>query len=102
MHHRQLQETYGLVNNREMPEWGARIFSPMCVLVRPSSPEDMAKFVKYAIAVSRVTYELSLLATPVPSDEYVVNVVNVVNMHNHAQCDTMQCTAYACSSSLAP
>lgn len=69
--HRQLQETYGLVNNREMPEWGARIFSPWCVLVRPTSPEDMEKFIKYAIAVARLHYELSLLATPVPSDEYV-------------------------------
>ncbi len=69
--HRQLQETYGLSSNRDMPEWGARIFSPLCVLVRPTAPDDMTKFIRYAIAVARVHLELSLLATPVPSNEYV-------------------------------
>jgi hypothetical protein len=33
-------------NNRRIPAWGAAIFSPACVCIRPSSPEQLAGFAK--------------------------------------------------------
>lgn len=38
---------------RSIPEWGSRIFSPLCVCIRPDRPEELGGFLKYAIALTR-------------------------------------------------
>ena len=48
---RELQEAYQLTNTRSIPDWGKDIFSDLCIIMRPSSLEDIASFVKYTIAL---------------------------------------------------
>lgn len=38
---------------RNIPEWGGKIFSPLCVCMRPDTPEELGGFMKYAIALTR-------------------------------------------------
>lgn len=57
--HRQLQEKHGLQNNRKIPEWGQDIFSDMCVIMRPESPDELQRFMLYCIDLHRVHLHLS-------------------------------------------
>jgi hypothetical protein len=41
------------VHDRKIPEWGKSIFSSQCVCIRPSEPEELAGFMKYAVALTR-------------------------------------------------
>lgn len=50
---RELQARYGLETNRRVPDWGAAIFSPLCVLMRPETDADLAAFLKYTIALAQ-------------------------------------------------
>jgi phycocyanobilin:ferredoxin oxidoreductase len=60
---RRLQSQYG--TQRAAPDWGREIFSDVCVLVRPTGPEDVAAFVTYAAALTRVHLEVARLQQPV-------------------------------------
>ena len=51
---RELQARYQLESNRSIPEWGAAIFSPLCVIVRPDSSEEVGRFLKYALALTQL------------------------------------------------
>ena len=42
----------GLEQRRKIPEWGAQIFSPLAVVFTPSGADELAGFVKYAIALT--------------------------------------------------
>jgi phycocyanobilin:ferredoxin oxidoreductase len=61
----ELQIKYGLESNRTIPEWGSAIFSKLCVIVRPESPQEVAKFLKYAIALANFHVQIGRLAVPV-------------------------------------
>jgi len=60
-----LQEKYNVKTNRSIPEWGKEIFSPLCVLMRPSDPEDVRKFMKYGLALADFHVQFAKLSTPV-------------------------------------
>lgn len=60
-----LQGRYGMESNRSVPEWGAAIFSPLCVCLRPQAPADVAAFLKYAIALINFHVQIGRLAEPV-------------------------------------
>eukprot|EP00878_Enallax_costatus_P036046 GHUV01040331.1.p1 GENE.GHUV01040331.1~~GHUV01040331.1.p1 ORF type:complete len:122 (+),score=13.34 GHUV01040331.1:245-610(+) len=38
---------------RKIPDWGKQIFSPLCVCIKPEAPEELAGFMKYAVALTR-------------------------------------------------
>jgi phycocyanobilin:ferredoxin oxidoreductase len=61
----ELQIKYGLESNRTIPDWGSAIFSKLCVIVRPSAPQEVAKFLKYTIALANFHVQLGRLAVPV-------------------------------------
>jgi phycocyanobilin:ferredoxin oxidoreductase len=63
----ELQIKYGLESNRTIPEWGSAIFSKMCVIVRPNTPQEVASFLKYAIALANFHVQIGRLAVPVGS-----------------------------------
>ncbi|KAK9814432.1 hypothetical protein WJX72_005832 [[Myrmecia] bisecta] len=65
---RRLQQQYRMVNNRSIPDWGAAIFSDACVIIRPTSDEELADFLKYCIALVRVHLHMSLNAMPVQTN----------------------------------
>ncbi|KAK9796624.1 hypothetical protein WJX73_002588 [Symbiochloris irregularis] len=60
-----LQSQLGLSSNRQTPEWGKAIFSDLCLLMRPTSPQDLAGFLKYAIALHQAYLTSFANATPV-------------------------------------
>lgn len=68
---RKIQAQYNMENNRTTPEWGNAIFSEMCVIMRPITSGDLADFLKYAIALSRMHMQLARLATPVQHNKCV-------------------------------
>jgi hypothetical protein len=39
--------------SRSIPDWGKAIFSPLAVCMRPTTPEGLAGFIKYCIALTR-------------------------------------------------
>lgn len=51
----ELQDTFltDAANQRAIPEWGTSIFSPLCVCIRPQNAEELAGFMKYAVALTR-------------------------------------------------
>ena len=49
---RELQTRFSVQNNRTVPDWGKAIFSTECVLMRPTDGQQIAEFLKYAIALS--------------------------------------------------
>jgi hypothetical protein len=51
---RELQTRYGLKSNREVPEWGRAIFSPLCVIMRPTSADELGRFLKYTLALNQM------------------------------------------------
>eukprot|EP00889_Picochlorum_renovo_P003251 jgi/Picre1/30281/NNA_005645.t1 len=59
-----LQDTYNVATNRGIPDWGRDIFSPLCILLRPTSPEDMGGFLKYTLALINFHLQFARLATP--------------------------------------
>ncbi|KAG7668407.1 hypothetical protein Ndes2526B_g00872 [Nannochloris sp. 'desiccata'] len=61
----ELQIKYGLESNRTIPDWGSAIFSKLCVIVRPSTPQEVAQFLKYAIALANFHVQIGRLAVPV-------------------------------------
>ena len=61
---RQLQEKYGLQNNRKIPEWGQDIFSDMCVIMRPQSQDELQRFMLYCNDLHRVYLHLSFHVPP--------------------------------------
>ena len=61
---RQLQEKYGLQNNRKIPEWGQDIFSDMCVIMRPQSHDELQRFMLYCNDLHRVYLHLSFHVPP--------------------------------------
>ncbi|KAF6265515.1 phycocyanobilin ferredoxin oxidoreductase-like protein [Scenedesmus sp. NREL 46B-D3] len=55
---------------RNIPEWGGKIFSPLCVCMRPDTPEELGGFMKYAIALTRAHLMYSQLLEPLrPTDK---------------------------------
>lgn len=65
MHDLQAQYLTDADNARRVPEWGQNIFSPACVCIRPTSADDVAGFLRYAVALHRAHMMLSTLLTPV-------------------------------------
>lgn len=59
------QERYGVATNRSIPEWVTAIFSQLCVLMRPQTPEEVGAFLKYAIALCAFHAQMGRLAAPV-------------------------------------
>ena len=55
----------GLSGQREVPDWGRQIFSAGCLCLRPSGPEQLAGFVKYAIALHRAHILYAYMCDPV-------------------------------------
>lgn len=56
---------------REVPEWGARIFSPLCVLIRPSDgggEEDVAAFAEYVRTLLAFHLEQAAAAQPLDDE----------------------------------
>lgn len=51
---RDLQARYGLESNRGVPDWGRAIFSPLCIIVRPQSGDELGRFLKYALALTQM------------------------------------------------
>lgn len=47
-----LQATFGMASNRQVPQWGAAIFSAHCVIVRPQEPGHLAAFLAYTRALT--------------------------------------------------
>lgn len=64
---RELQEKYGVATNRFIPDWGKQIFSELCICSRPSSPTEVAAFLKYAIGLANFQAQIGRLAGPVGS-----------------------------------
>lgn len=62
---RSLQSKYNVESNRVIPEWGKDIFSPLCVCMRPSSPEDVGTFIKYALALFDFHTQFARLCNPI-------------------------------------
>ena len=60
-----LQERYSVKTNRAIPDWGKEIFSPLCVLMRPTNPEDVGKFMRYCLALADFHIQFAKLSTPV-------------------------------------
>ncbi|KAF8066305.1 pcyA [Scenedesmus sp. PABB004] len=56
------------VRGRSIPEWGSKIFSPLCVCMRPEQPEELGGFLKYAIALTRAHLMYSRLLQPIAPD----------------------------------
>uniref|UniRef100_A0A383VNQ6 Phycocyanobilin:ferredoxin oxidoreductase n=1 Tax=Tetradesmus obliquus TaxID=3088 RepID=A0A383VNQ6_TETOB len=55
---------------RNIPEWGAQIFSSLCVCMKPNTPEELGGFMKYAIALTRAHLMYSQLLEPLrPTDK---------------------------------
>ncbi|KAJ9522471.1 hypothetical protein QJQ45_008231 [Haematococcus lacustris] len=54
--------------NRSIPEWGSRIFSPACVCLRPDSKQQLVGFMKYALALHRAHLDLAQRLEPLPAD----------------------------------
>ncbi|GIL51368.1 hypothetical protein Vafri_7374 [Volvox africanus] len=50
---------------RSIPDWGVSTFSPLALCIKPSTPEELAAFAKYAVALHRAYLTLSLNAAPV-------------------------------------
>ncbi|GLC43951.1 hypothetical protein PLESTB_000213300 [Pleodorina starrii] len=50
---------------RRIPDWGAASFSPLALCITPTTPEELAAFAKYAVALHRAHLSLSLNAEPV-------------------------------------
>lgn len=59
---RDLQSTYK--TPRSLPQWGREIFSDVCVAVRPTSPEEVASFITYAAALTRLHMQVAKLQQP--------------------------------------
>ena len=60
-----LQQKYGVQTNSNIPEWGKQIFSDFCIQMRPESPEDVGKFLKYTLAIVSFHLQFARLALPV-------------------------------------
>lgn len=57
--YRQLQEKHGLQNNRKIPDWGQDIFSEMCVIMRPTSQDELLRFMLYCNDLHRVYLQVA-------------------------------------------
>ncbi|KAL3149332.1 hypothetical protein ABBQ32_002138 [Trebouxia sp. C0010 RCD-2024] len=65
---RELQRQYHLDNNRSIPQWGHEIFSDLCIIMRPSEPQEVANFIKYAIALTQAHLQISKQTSTVQSN----------------------------------
>ena len=63
-----LQQKYDVRTNSDIPEWGKKIFSKFCIQMRPESPEDVGKFLKYTLALVHFHLQFARLALPVTAD----------------------------------
>jgi len=52
-----MQSDMQLEGHRAIPEWGQQIFSKHCLCMRPSSPEEVAIFVEYALGIAQLTVD---------------------------------------------
>lgn len=50
---------------RRIPDWGTAIFSAACVCIRPTTPAELAGFLRYAVALHRAHMQLAQLVGPV-------------------------------------
>lgn len=66
---RALQQQYHLENNRAVPSWGKEIFSDLCIIMRPSAPEELANFIKYTIALTQAHLQISSQTSTVQSNK---------------------------------
>ena len=64
-----LQQKYGVETNSDIPEWGKRIFSECCIQMRPESPEDVGRFLKYTLALVHFHLQFARLALPVADSD---------------------------------
>lgn len=62
---RDLQARYGLESNRGVPDWGRAIFSPLCIIVRPQSGDELGRFLKYALALTQMHVQIAKIAHPI-------------------------------------
>lgn len=62
---RELQARYGVENNRQVPDWGRSIFSPLCIIMRPQTNEELGRFLKYTIALSLYHTRVGQIVNPV-------------------------------------
>ena len=53
-----------MASNRSTPEWGTAIFSPLCVLMRPTTGEELGAFLKYTLALVHLHVQLSKAVRP--------------------------------------
>lgn len=60
-----IQKKYDVATNRSIPDWGKEIFSEYCILMRPETPADVGKFIKYALALTHFHVQFARLANPV-------------------------------------
>lgn len=56
--------------SRAMPDWGREIFSEQCIMIRPDSADELERFFKYAIALTRVHLRLARNAEPVQTNRW--------------------------------
>mmetsp|Transcript_25182 Transcript_25182/g.59952 ORF Transcript_25182/g.59952 Transcript_25182/m.59952 type:complete len:149 (-) Transcript_25182:251-697(-) len=54
---------------RDVPEWGQKIFSDLCVLVRPTTAKEVGGFVKYVAASLTLHLKTSYLVDPVDGSQ---------------------------------
>jgi phycocyanobilin:ferredoxin oxidoreductase len=47
------------LGQRSIPDWGKAIFSQLCVCIRPNTPEELAGFIKYAVALTRMHLQVT-------------------------------------------
>lgn len=64
-----LQQKYDIHTNSDIPEWGRNIFSDFCIQLRPESPEDVGKFLKYSLALVHFHLQFARLALPLQSSD---------------------------------
>lgn len=66
---RALQAELGVTTNRAMPDWGREIFSDHCIMMRPEAIEDLSRFLKYSIGLTRVHLRFAHQLQPVQQNK---------------------------------
>jgi phycocyanobilin:ferredoxin oxidoreductase len=77
----ELAAKYGVQSNRQVPEWGKDIFSDHCVICRPQKPEEVAAFLKYAIALTLFHVQMGRLAGPVGEEGRAQRLADIAAAH---------------------
>jgi len=51
----------GLVNNRQIPDWGNEVFSKEVVCIRPETPEQSSEFIRYSSSLTEAYLKVKIL-----------------------------------------